>query len=807
MDVTERRHERDRPQAAAACERSLLLALLDSSPDYLAFKDTEGRYLCISRSLARRFGLRSPDEAIGRTAGDFLPAAAAAKASADDRRVLETGEALTNLLELERTPSGHSVWHSVHRLPLRDERGRVVGTVAVGRDVTGEKLADERLAYHAHLLDNVSDGIVATDAEGRITAWNRAAEAIWGWTAAEALGEDARALLAADWPARFADEARAVLERGETLYTELPSRRKDGAEVIVAGATRALRDEAGGLTSTVTVARNVTERTKAEAEREAARALVDAVIESLPGFIWVKDAERFCYVKVSRRWQEYIGIDPSDALGRDDFDLFPAELASAIRAEDEAAIARGRLDLEKRGLTPERADRVLRVTKQRIDGADGAPLYLLVYAEDVTDERRTQAEVKAIEEKFNRMAERIDEVFWMVSADSKQIEYLNPAFERIWGLPRARVLADAEAYFRSVHPDDRELVRAAWARIDEEPFNLEYRIVRPDGEVRWVRDRAFDIRDEHGDRQHFFGIVTDVTERRQARAERERLEAEMRVAQRLEAVGQLAAGIAHEINTPIQFIGDSVRFLDDCCRDLLELIEAYRAVCEAAQASAVAAAQVDRAARVEDEIDLAYLIERIPAAFERTFEGIERVSTIVKAMKAFAHPDRAEQRAEDLNEALRNTLIVARNEYKYVADVEAEYGDIPPVTCHLGDVNQVFLNLIVNAAHAIQDAGYTHERKGRIRIRTEREGNDVVITIADTGCGIPPEHQARLFEPFFTTKEVGRGTGQGLALARAIVVEKHGGQLSFESEVGVGTTFRIALPIAGRRAETDGRAA
>jgi signal transduction histidine kinase len=173
-------------------------------------------------------------------------------------------------------------------------------------------------------------------------------------------------------------------------------------------------------------------------------------------------------------------------------------------------------------------------------------------------------------------------------------------------------------------------------------------------------------------------------------------------------------------------------------------------------------------------------------------------------MKEFAHPDQKEKVSADLNRALQTTLNIARNEYKYVADVATEFGDLPPVFCHVGDLNQVFLNLIVNAAHAIGDVVRQSGRKGTIRIRTSQEGGLARIDIADTGAGIPEAIRQRVFEPFFTTKEVGKGTGQGLAIARSIVVSKHGGTLMFESEVGKGTTFTIRLPIGDSDASKGG---
>jgi len=199
---------------------------------------------------------------------------------------------------------------------------------------------------------------------------------------------------------------------------------------------------------------------------------------------------------------------------------------------------------------------------------------------------------------------------------------------------------------------------------------------------------------------------------------------------------------------------------------------------------------------VEAAADLAFLEQNVPAAFTDALDGLERISTIVQAMKEFGNADRQEKSLIDLNQALQVTLTIARTEYAPVADIETDFQPLPPVMCHQGDMNQVFLNLLVNAAHAIAEMVGQGGRKGVIRLRTAHEGRWVRIDIQDTGCGIAPEIQERLFEPFFTTKEVGRGSGQGLAIAYSLVVDKHGGSLSFASEVGRGTTFTIRLPVA-----------
>ncbi len=280
---------------------------------------------------------------------------------------------------------------------------------------------------------------------------------------------------------------------------------------------------------------------------------------------------------------------------------------------------------------------------------------------------------------------------------------------------------------------------------------------------------------------------------------RQQMEVELRQAQKLEAVGRLASGIAHEINTPVQFVSDSVHFLKDGLGDLAGLVERYHAVLDAA-ADGPHAPLVQAARDAEAEADLDYLLERMPQAATRALEGLGRVAVIVKSMKEFAHPGAKEKSPVDLNRAIQSTLVIARNEYKYVAELVTSYGELPPVECLVADVNQVVLNLVVNAAHAIGDVVKGTDRKGTIRVETRQEGDFVQVSVSDTGTGIPTDVQQRVFDPFFTTKELGRGTGQGLAIARSVVVDKHQGELTFETTPGQGTTFHVRLPISARHA-------
>ena len=290
----------------------------------------------------------------------------------------------------------------------------------------------------------------------------------------------------------------------------------------------------------------------------------------------------------------------------------------------------------------------------------------------------------------------------------------------------------------------------------------------------------------------------------QLRAEiedRHRIEAELRLAQKLESVGQLAAGIAHEINTPIQFIGDNLRFISEMVVQLDQVFHEHdQLIADPAPLPGIAAL-----AAAAERADLAYARIEIPTAASQALEGVERVATLVRALKEFSHPDAGEKKPTDLNQAIRTTTIVARNEYKYVAELALELAEnLPSVLCSPGEINQVLLNLIVNAAHAIDDAKPTRGGgMGMITISTRLDGDFAEVRIRDTGTGIPSQFRDRIFDPFFTTKPVGKGTGQGLSLARSIIVGRHQGTLTFETVTDVGTTFIIRLALGRNDGSTS----
>ncbi len=407
------------------------------------------------------------------------------------------------------------------------------------------------------------------------------------------------------------------------------------------------------------------------------------------------------------------------------------------------------------------------------------------------DRQRAEEALKQSEERSRLLFATVPHAAFVFDLGTLEFLEVNEAAVQQYGYSREELLRMKITDIRS--PEEAKLIeRYLRENLSPQGQGGQWKHRSKDGRVIDVEIHFHTL--AYGGRRACVVIAQDVTERN-------RLEIELRHAQKLEAVGGLAAGIAHEINTPIQFVGDNIRFLSDAFADISKLLEKYRCLREYAANGGTGQELAVEVDAMEKEADIPYLVEEIPNALGQSQDGVSRVATLVRAMKVFAHPDSKEKSASDINEALGSTLTVARNELKYVANVETEFGKLPLVNCNIGEVNQVFLNLLVNAAHAIAEARKKNhgkadsEEKGMIRVRTSREEESVLISIADTGCGIPEQIRDRIFDPFFTTKESGKGTGQGLAIAHSVVVERHRGTLTFTSEVGKGTTFYIRLPL------------
>lgn len=430
---------------------------------------------------------------------------------------------------------------------------------------------------------------------------------------------------------------------------------------------------------------------------------------------------------------------------------------------------------------------------------DHEGIKIVVFHLDMTERRRLEERLRVSDALFTAISENVPDLLAIVDSHD-QLLYTSPSFGWILGYSMHELKALPPDGLR--HPEDQAAIRAALDRMftTGQGMVLTCRLRHKEGHYVHFESNGTLIGGQTGPNARALIVARDVSERVEAEQRQKEMEIQLRQAQKLESIGQLAAGIAHEINTPTQYIGDNTAFVRKAFEDLFPFLQRVQAFL-----GNQAAADPEKAVIREqmEALDLDYLKEEIPKALDQGLEGVARVSAIVSAMKTFSHPGGAKQDRVDLNKSIQSTITVSRNEWKYVADLETDFQpDLPLVPCYTGEFNQVVLNLIVNAAHAITDAGggQGEGSKGLIRISTRLRGNDVEIRISDTGTGIPPEIRSRVFDPFFTTKAVGKGTGQSLAIAHLVIVEKHRGQIDLESEMGKGTTFILRLPLNPDRA-------
>lgn len=411
----------------------------------------------------------------------------------------------------------------------------------------------------------------------------------------------------------------------------------------------------------------------------------------------------------------------------------------------------------------------------------------VVVFRDITERQQAEEALREAHTRIKQLLASIASILIGVGPDDRVIQWNLPA-EEAFSVPAAAVLGRplAELALRWDWPK----VAAGIARCREKGAAVrvdDVRYERPDGTNGFLGFTITPVMSNGAERLGYVLLGADITGRKEA-------EVQALLRQKLESIGQLAAGIAHEINTPMQYIGDNTTFLRDAFVEIRNFLGRCQELVAGAAGGTV---PVEALATALAVMDAEFLQAEIPKAIEQSLEGISRVRKLVLAMKDFAHPGKKEKTPCDINKAVESTVTISRNEWKYVADVVLDLQpDLPLVHCVKDEINQVILNIIVNAAHAVADVVNREAgEKGTITIQTRSEDDHVKISISDTGTGIPEEIIHRIFDPFFTTKEVGRGTGQGLTIAHDIIVNKHGGRITVDSEAGKGSTFTVWLPV------------
>jgi PAS domain S-box-containing protein len=553
------------------------------------------------------------------------------------------------------------------------------------------------------------------------------------------------------------------------------------------------------------------------------------VVENIPNILFVKDAEKLKYIRCNKAHEQLLGCPFEEIAGKNDYELFPGEIANSFIAQDREVISSKKLlDIpEEKIKTRDNEERILHSKKIPILDENGNPKYLLGISEDITELKRAEAELKQAHVFTGAVLDSVPGMVYLYDDTGRLVQW-NKQHEEMTGYSSEEIKGKHVLdWFGGREPDTSRIVETVRNVMGKEGrFAVEANLLTRDG--RPIPMYFTGVRLTIAGRDYLAGIGIDITDRKKAEEALGKLneELEQRVIERtkeletanaelkllamqLEAayddlksaqsqalqrekmasIGQLAAGVAHEINNPMGFIMSNLNTLQKYTEKLAGFIGMQSAAIEELSKAAGASRVVNALKEEKRKIKLDYLLEDLNSLLGESMDGAERVKKIVQDLKGFARLDEAEVKTADINQGIESSINIIWNELKYKATLKKEYGSIPLTLCNLGQLNQVFMNILMNAAQAIE----TH---GEIVVRTWSEDGNIYITISDTGMGIPADKMDKLFEPFYTTKEVGQGTGLGLSIAYDII-KKHNGEIRVASEVGKGTTFTIALPVVG----------
>ena len=708
---------------------------------------------------------------------------------------LANGGQSDSMLQLKRS-DGSLFWCRFIGKAL-DTSSPQAGSIWMFEDITQRKQAEEKLRLQTSALEAAAIGIMITDRASHILWVNPAFTQLTGYGAEEVAGRTPAMLKSARHKSPFYQNLWNTILAGNVWHGELTNRRKDGSEYQEEMTITPVHDEQGRIQNFIAFKQDISQRKKIERDLARERDLLQSLMDNLPDYIYFKDVNsRFTRINLAHA--RHLGLNrPEEAIGKSDSDFFPNLAARQKYVEEQRLLTSGEPML---GFIEEaetaRGKSWVSSTKVPLRDADGRITGLVGISRDITKLQCAEEAVRESEARYHSLFGNMLEGFarcQMLFEEGRPADFIylevNRAFETLTGLKEVvgKKVSEVIPGFQKFNPElidtyGRVALTGKPERIETYVAPLKI----------WFSIAVYSYQIGH-----FVAIFDNITASKQAEDARQMMEIQLRQAQKLEAIGQLAAGIAHEINTPTQYVGDNTRFLQDAFNSISTVLRSHEELLAAAKQKTLTPELLEQAGKVLAASDLEYLCEQVPSAIAETLDGVERVTRIVRAMKEFSHPGGKEKAAADLNKAIESTITVARNEWKYVADLKTDFAvDLPFIPCFIGEFNQCILNLIVNAAHAIGDVVKKNPgTKGLITISTRHDGDYIEVRVADTGTGIAEMHRPHIFEPFFTTKDVGRGTGQGLALVYNSIVQKHEGTVMFETETGKGTTFILRLPV------------
>lgn len=608
----------------------------------------------------------------------------------------------------------------------------------------------------------------------------------------------------------------------QPYVTEYRIVRGDGKIAWVYDKGQAIFDRGGEILWLDGVILDITQRKETEAELQRTQAFLESVVQNLPVGVFIKDAHKLRINYWNKASEELFGYTQEEVLGKNDYDFLPEERAKSLRAKDRQVLQGGKLlDLpEIPIITPHRGERIIHAKKVPLLDENGTPQHLLIICEDITARKRAEEALRESEGHYRSIVETASEGVWMFDADSKTT-FVNSRMAQMLGYRVEEILG--QSLFQFIDQESHELAQNYVNRRHQgiqERYDFKFR--RQDGSSLWAIVSATPIFDKRGQFTGVLRMITDISERKRTegalleskcklKAKNTRLKQTLNKLQQTQAqliqnekmasLGQMVAGIAHEINNPICFIDGNIVYADQYYSDLLHLLELYEKHYPE---------PVPEIKNEIESIDLDFLLADFPKLLKSMKEGANRIRQIVISLRNFSRLDEADLKQVHIDEGIDSTLLILQHRLKkrlqsQEIQVERNYDELPLIECYAGALNQVFFHIINNAIDALE----SQPQPRKITISTEMDTREedrektgittstqsVIIRIVDNGCGIPDTIQKRIFDPFFTTKPIGVAKGLGLSISHSIIVDKHCGKLTCNSTLGKGTEFAIALPI------------
>jgi two-component system, NtrC family, sensor kinase len=751
--------------------------LLENSIDGILLTIPDGTILTMNAAANDMFGYSEVElKEIGKSG--VIDATDSRFSKALDER-LKTGKFRGELTGIRK--DGTKFPMEISTSLFNDHNGNPRSSMII-RDISKRKLAENELRKLSEAVEQSPASIVITDIKGNIEYVNRTFSENTGYLFADVINKNAK-ILASGYTARSEyKKLWDTITSGSSWSGEFLNKKKNGELLWEDVIISPIKDKNGEIINFLAVKTDITQRKKSEKEIRMLAHSIASISES----VTITD-EHNNIIFVNEAFLATYGYSKEELLGKNinivrTENFIESSFKEALTEKSEGNWCGEVINKKKDG-----SSFPVLLSTSIVKDDNGQPIALISVASDITKRKKTEEELLRLNLIQSLILENSS--LGIAFIRNRVCEWVNTRACELFKIP----IEDLKgAPTRVIYPSDevyKQIEREAYPVIASgERSDNTIQLQRSDGTLFWCRliGKAL-IPSKPADGSIW--MFEDITDKMLDESRRA-------VSQKLESIGQLAAGIAHEINTPMQYIDNNTSFLKDSILSLSTYIYSLQQLVR--NSDRVDASLIEKQiAELENQYELGYLLEEIPKAIEQTGSGISRITNIVKAMKDFAHPGKKEKSYYNINRGIEVTSTIAHNEWKYVAELELNLSDkLPPVYCLQDELNQVILNMIINATHAIEEKnGKNSPVKGKITIDTFQEKDFAVIKITDTGMGIKKEHRDRIFDPFFTTKEVGKGTGQGLSISHDVITNKHNGTITVESELGIGTTFTIKIPV------------